>query len=410
MHPAPPHILVAQDDLVGDEAFLADFDEIVASREIGRDFGVLADLGPHQAVPGPHVDGGEQGGQHFQRDFGGKADHPFAEVEPAMHGIAAFLHHRQDDPARGGDETHRDQHHDEGRRPGHDRDREQVEEAVVSRQPQPVVELVENPEGGEDRQQADRRNHQQHDDVESALEQAQRQRSGWRGLERGEIDHAGLAARRAVPDFALPDACAGLDRGQVLQLGPVGDVDIVLDDAGRSQRAIRADVDAPDDQLAALDPGIGHDDAAAQTRACADADQIGRAHVQFADDAVGRDFRAQRIQQQRHDRRGLEPFDVGQVEDALGEPPAEVIDAPERIAPRLGAPQQQPFHADCEDDGDDIDADIDAQQRRHFLEDVRFRIRQQHVADEDAEPLRRHQAQNQRQHRRLRKAAEEAPQ
>ena len=98
-HPAAPRILVAQHHFVGDETFLADLDEIVAARQIGGDFRVLADLRAHQAIPIAHVDGGVERRQGFQRHFGGERHGPFAEIVAGMHRIAAFAHARQDDPA-----------------------------------------------------------------------------------------------------------------------------------------------------------------------------------------------------------------------------------------------------------------------------------------------------------------------
>ncbi len=47
VHPAIADFLIAKHDLVGNETFFADLDEIVPAGQIGRNFRILADLGAH---------------------------------------------------------------------------------------------------------------------------------------------------------------------------------------------------------------------------------------------------------------------------------------------------------------------------------------------------------------------------
>ena len=99
-----------------------------------------------------------------------------------------------------------------------------------------------------------------------------------------------------------------------------------------------------------------------------------------------------------------------QADQALRQPPAEIIHAPERITPGRRAPDEQPLAADGKCDGEDVDADIDTKQRDDFRDDARIGAGQQHVGDEHAQPLRRHQRDDERQHGRLGEPAQEAAQ
>ena len=78
--------------------------------------------------------------------------------------------------------------------------------------------------------------------------------------------------------------------------------------------------------------------------------------------------------------------------------------------PRLRAAQHDPFHHDGERDGRDVDAGVDRQKGGDFLNQAGFRVRQKHVADEDAKPLRRHERKDERQRDRLREPAQKTAQ
>ena len=389
MHVAATNILVAENDLVGDEAFLADVDEIVAARQIGGDFGVLADLGAHQPIPGPHVDGGEERRQGLQRDFRGQGHGPFAQIEPRMDRIGPLGDARQHDPPHDRNQTNGDQHQRKGGGPGHDRDRGEIKHVVDIAHD--IVDLVEDPEGREDRQQADGRNHQQQRRIDGCLHRAQQGRGLRLRGQAVQIHHTDLPGGGAVPDLAGGETRAGGDGGQILHLGAAPDDHILLDDAGSAQIDVVANLDAADDEFVALDARVGEFHLRAKARARADGDEVGCAPFGFADQRVIAHASAQRTQIEAHDGGALEPLHMQEIQKAMGQPPAEIVGAPEGIASGPGAPEQDPLHGDADKNSRDVDADVDAQQRDHFLQQRSAGVRQQHVADEHAEPLRRHQ-------------------
>ena len=90
------------------------------------------------------------------------------------------------------------------------------------------------------------------------------------------------------------DARAGGRRGQIFELRAVADDDIFLDHAGRADIGVGADLDRADDQLIADDARIGELQLRAERRAGADRDEIDRAGVEFADERVVADLRAER--------------------------------------------------------------------------------------------------------------------
>ncbi len=125
-----------------------------------------------------------------------------------------------------------------------------------------------------------------------------------------------------------PTLCARTDRGEIAKLCALADDDVVLDHAGRADISLGADLDATDDQFIALDPRVGDVGDRADAGAGADRDEIDGAGIDFADDGVGANLRAERAQVKPHEGRALEPFDMDKADEAAGQPPAEVIDAP----------------------------------------------------------------------------------
>ena len=324
-----------------------------------------------------------------------------------MDGIDAFLHAWQHRPAHQRDEADGEDDERERRRPGEERNGREVVTAVDDVEPR--IHPVEHPEGREDRQEPERRNDQQQHRVDERVQRAPAGRRGRLRRQFGLVDHAHLAGGRAVPDFVRADPCARGNGGQVLQLRALADGAAVLDHAGRADIGVGADIDAPDDHLVADDAHVGELQLRAERGARADGHEIDRAGFHFADDGVFADLRAHRREIEPHDRRGLEPFDVAERDQVLRQPPAEVIGPPQGVAAGLGAAEQQPLRPDRDQDRRQIDAEIDAQQRDDFRQQARVGIRQQHVADEDAEPLRGHQAENEGQRNRLREPAQEPP-
>ena len=120
------------------------------------------------------------------------------------------------------------------------------------------------------------------------------------------------------------------------------------------------------------------------------------------------DLRAERAQVQADRRRVLEPFDMGERHEAARQPPAEVVGAPQRIAARLDAADDQPLRRDGDRRRHDIDAGVNGEEHRHLGPEAEALAGDQQVGGEDAEPLRRHEGEDDRQRKGLGEAAEEA--
>ncbi len=101
---------------------------------------------------------------------------------------------------------------------------------------------------------------------------------------------------------------------------------------------------------------------------------------------------------------------MDQRREALGEPPAVVVDAPEGIASRSGPPEDEPLAGHRHRRRDGVDGDVDEEQHAEFGEEAQAPARQQQVGDEDAEPLNGGQRDDEGQSHRLGQAAERPPQ
>ena len=404
MHPAAADLLLADHHLVGDEVVGADRDEVVARAEIGRDLGAPSHPRAHQPVPRPHVDGGEERGERFQRHLGGERHQPFAQVEARPDREGAVRDPRQHRPADGGDEQHRARRHQHGGGPGQQR---QVDVVIdVGEFREVIGDLVEEVEGREDRQQADRRHRREQEGVDRTEGRPAGGRGGGRFGQGSEVHGADPAAGRAVPGLSRADFGAGRHGGEVGDLGMVSDHRAGADHAGGADGDILADLDGADDEFVADDLRVGDHQPPAERRAAADGEQIGCADIEVGDQHVVADPRAEQAQIGDDDGRALEPLDVHQRRQALRQPPAVIIDAPERVAAGLRPPENQPFGGNRDRRGDRVDADIDQQENAEFAPEAEPAAGEQQVGDEDAEPLRGGQRDDEGQSDRLRQSAE----
>ena len=207
-----------------------------------------------------------------------------------------------------------------------------------------------------------------------------------------------------------PDPRAGLQSSQILQFGAFANDAINRDDAGCADHRLVADVDAPDHQFIALDIGISKLDLGADAGPAANRHEIDGSGHDIADDGIGADVGPQGAQVIADQRRALEPAQMRQPENAPGQPPTIIIDPPQGIAARFRAPQYQPFAGNAKRHRKDVETDISKYQIGDLAENRCIDIGQQHVADENAEPLHGHQGQDDWQGRRLRQSAQKSPQ
>ena len=281
--------------------------------------------------------------------------------------MRTFDRARLHQPADRGDEQHGAEHQHHRGRPGDDRQ----DPAIVDADQllQRPVEPVEDDEGREDRQQCQRRHQSQHGAEEDALQDPDRHRGLRCGLRPGSgIDRADAAAGRAVPMLEGADAAAGGERGQIGELGALADHRVVADGAGSADIGVLADRDRADHQLVADHLGIGEAELAAERDVVADLDEIDRAGLEAADEDALADLGAEQTHGDARQRRALHQAEMDHRRELAGEPPAEEIDTPERVAARPGAPEHQTLADDAGEHHREHDKGVDAHHHQDFAQ------------------------------------------
>ena len=79
-HDAIPRPGRAQRDAVGDEALVADGEQVGRDEGGGGDFGAVAELCAQQSVPGRQIDGGVERAEDVEAEVQGLVDEPLAEI------------------------------------------------------------------------------------------------------------------------------------------------------------------------------------------------------------------------------------------------------------------------------------------------------------------------------------------
>ena len=126
-------------------------------------------------------------------------------------------------------------------------------------------------------------------------------------------------------------------------MGPVAQAGIALQHHIGANAGIGADINRAQQQPAAFDPGILQAHHIAHARSGANAQQIRGAHRHRAQQHIVADLGAQRAQPQRKQRRAGDHAHRHGFHEPVGQPPAEIGQAPERVAPRLEAAGNQPL-------------------------------------------------------------------
>ena len=148
----------------------------------------------------------------------------------------------------------------------------------------------------------------------------------------------------------LANLRAGLQRSEIPDLGTTANDNAFLDHAGRADVGIRPDLDMTDDKFIAFDACITELDLRTDAGTCANRQQIIRTNIEFADERIFTNLCTERRQIKTHQGRSLKPFDMRQRYQPLHQPPAIIIDAPQRITAGFGAPKDQPFRANADED------------------------------------------------------------
>ncbi len=269
-----------------------------------------------------------------------------------------------------------------------------------------VAQRIEHEEGRKDRQDADRRDDREEQEVGEAVGGPSTAADDF-GRGRRVFDPADHAAGRAVPALARADPRTRRDRGEVRQLGTVADHARAADRAGRADRGPRADGHGPDDEFGALDLGIGDEAAAADAGMVPDRQQVGCADADIGDQRIVSDARAEQAEIDVDRGRALQPAHVDELGQSAREPPPVIVGAPERVATRSHAPEDQPLARDRDDGDPAVDEREDHEQDAELASEAEARAADQQIGDEDAEPLRRREGDHEGQGHGLRQPAQE---
>ena len=270
---------------------------------------------------------------------------PFAAVQIAVHRPAARLEPWQYRPAdRGGDQRGADDQQRAGRQRV-ERVLQHLEQLAVGLDRvllDPGLDLVDQHEGGKDGQEEQHR--------------------GQRGAEREEQRFAGPSParhvrtwpallrrpsplplrRRAVPDFAFADAAASCQCCQPFEPAEVGDRAVAFHHGVGADIGLTTDLDGADHQLAALDAHVLEVDVGADAGAVGDAQQMRLPDRHRADHDILADLRAHRAQVAVVERAARQQVGRCDLVQPVGQPPTEIVAAPERVAPSPEPVQQQP--------------------------------------------------------------------
>ena len=190
------------------------------------------------------------------------------------------------------------------------------------------------------------------------------------------------------------------------QVAVFADGGVAFDDDVGADAGLGADLDAAQVQQAAFDARILQIDRVADAGAGADGHQLGHADGHRAQVRIGTHARAEQTQPRRIQRRAVDHVGGRGLGQPVGQPPAVIGDAPQRVAARLQSAADEP-PANPGDDEVQPDGHHERQGRHeHRVGDRVLRVAGVEVVDEERrQPLRHGQQHQERSGQPLRDAA-----
>ena len=355
--------------------------------------------------------------QNRQARFLDLADQPLGQIAVAVDGPRTGFHLGQQRPADEGRQQHggKDEHQAGRQREQKELDQPQPERlqrrnaAVVHQRAHRQVghvQPVDQQEGGEHRHEEQHGDQHRADEEHRVFPRAARARDGRADGQRGGVEIATLARRRAVPHLARRHLLAAGQRRLAFQMPVFADARVALDHHVRADVGLRPNVDGAQMQQAAFNPRVLQVDDVADAGAFANAHQVRHADGDRAQVDLGPYLGALQAQPGRVQRRTVDHVGRHRLADAVGQPPAVIGQAPQRVAAGLQvagnhAPRKQ-RNGKVEHDGDD-----EGQHRcEHGLADLVVGVaRIEVVGEEGRQPLRHGQQHQKRNRQPLRDAA-----
>jgi hypothetical protein len=159
------------------------------------------------------------------------------------------------------------------------------------------------------------------------------------------IEGARIARGRAAPHAAVRHRGAVGQRRLALEVAAPADPGIPLQDRVRRHAGVVIQRDLSEDQAAALDARVLEVHGVADADVVAHAEQVRRAQRHRADHDVFADLRAQQAQPPAVQRGAGQQVRRRRLDQAVGQPPAVIGHAPQRIAAGLQLARDQPLAA-----------------------------------------------------------------
>ena len=154
------------------------------------------------------------------------------------------------------------------------------------------------------------------------------------------------AGGRAFPDFAVGHAAPGGQGRKSVEPRADAQGRVLFHDGQRVDHRVTPQPHRAEHQFAPLDPRVLDVNGSAHAGARVDLHQIGRLQAHRVDKDVRPDLRPHRPQIPVQERRSGNQIDRREFAEPVGQPPAEIGHAPERIPPGLQPSGQQPFAGD----------------------------------------------------------------
>ena len=258
-----------------------------------------------------------------------------------MHRVAARINARNGHPAHRGRQQRRKPDQDDGARNAicailHSHQEKIVEIAANGQEP-----VIQHDERGEQRHEKQQRNRQGRHGKKHGFKRCAQVREMRTRRQVTAVVHTHLGRGTSHPFFAIGNVLAIGQRRKALQLGCHTDGGVAFQHRIGRDTGLCANIDAPQNQLTALDTRIFEIHARAQAGAIAYANERGHAHPHRSrlHIAAHLDSRSTQVQIEQH--APVEHVHWRGINQTIRKPPTEVHEAPQRITARLHPPQQQ---------------------------------------------------------------------
>ena len=213
------------------------------------------------------------------------------------------------------------------------------------------------------------------------------------------------ARRRAEPAFAGGDRGVRRQEREVFERGVVLHARVAAKHGAGADKGVSPNVYGAEMQPAILHVITGHAGVDADARAVAEGEQVVNGEAIGRDVDVAADLRAHQAQVNVQQRRAREVIDGDRRLDAVHEPEAKIVAAPQRITARAVTPDDEPLDRDGRDEHHGKKANHDGDRAQHGFPAFVFVLDHPRVGEERREPLHGKESEDEVQTRELKQPA-----